>query len=162
MWWSQQRVTCTFTCTPEQEPWPRAQPRAQSSCGLSPVPCRYDLEAEDLRSGLPVPLSYYEGRVMLIVNVASACGFTDSTYSILNELHSRYASRGLAILAFPCNQFGQQEPGSSTESAPRTRDPWFATPCHCNERIVVTIVLQSSHLRLARREPSSTSFARWK
>jgi hypothetical protein len=64
----------------------------------------YDLEADDLRSGLPVPLSYYQGNVLLIVNVASACGYTDSTYSMLNALHQRYSARGLSILAFPCNQ----------------------------------------------------------
>lgn len=75
----------------------------------------FDLEAEDLQSGLPVPLSYYRGKVMLIVNVASECGYTDSSYTQLNALHERYASRGLAILAFPCNQFGGQEPGSPHE-----------------------------------------------
>jgi len=75
----------------------------------------YEIEAEDLESGLPVPLSYYRGRVMLVVNVASRCGYTDSTYGQLNELHSRYATRGLSILAFPCNSFGGQEPGSDDE-----------------------------------------------
>jgi len=75
----------------------------------------YDLEADDLESGLPVPLSYYKGKVMLVVNVASKCGYTDSTYTQLNDLHERYSGRGLSILAFPCNQFGQQEPGSSDE-----------------------------------------------
>lgn len=75
----------------------------------------YDLEADDLESGLPVPLSYYRGKVLLIVNVASQCGYTDSTYKFLNTLHTKYASRGLSILAFPCNSFGSQEPGSPDE-----------------------------------------------
>lgn len=75
----------------------------------------YDVEAEDLESGLPVPLSFYKGKVMLIVNVASQCGYTDSTYRQLNTLYKKYSSRGLSILAFPCNQFGQQEPGSDGE-----------------------------------------------
>ena len=75
----------------------------------------YEMEAEDLESGLPVPLSFYKGKVMLIVNVASQCGYTDSGYKQLNELHKKYSSRGLAILAFPCNQFGQQEPGTDDE-----------------------------------------------
>ena len=75
----------------------------------------YDMTADDLESGLPVPLSYYRGKVMLVVNVASQCGYTESTYKQLNALHARYASRGLAILAFPCNQFGGQEPGEDIE-----------------------------------------------
>ena len=74
-----------------------------------------DLEANDLQSGLPVPMSYYRGKALLIVNVASQCGFTDSSYAYLNELHKQYASRGLAVLGFPCNQFGQQEPGEAAD-----------------------------------------------
>ena len=74
-----------------------------------------NLEVDDLQSGLPVPMTYYKGKVLLIVNVASQCGFTQSTYSYLNTLHSRYGNQGLAILAFPCNQFGAQEPGSPQE-----------------------------------------------
>ena len=73
----------------------------------------YDLEADDLESGLPVPLSYYKGKVVLIVNLASECGYTDSSYSHLKQLHARYAGRGLSILGFPCNDFGAQEPGDS-------------------------------------------------
>jgi len=83
--------------------------------GTSSEPGLYDLEADDLQSGLPVPLSYYRGKVVLIVNVASQCGYTDATYTHLNTLHERYASRGLAILAFPCNQFGGQEPGTADD-----------------------------------------------
>lgn len=75
----------------------------------------YDIEAEDLESGLPVPLSHYKGKVMLVTNVASQCGFTDSSYAQLNKLHDKYAKRGLAILAFPCNDFGAQEPGTDDE-----------------------------------------------
>ena len=67
------------------------------------------------RSGLPVGLKYYRGQVLLIVNVASQCGYTDFTYGKLNALHDKYASRGLRILAFPCNQFGQQEPGTADD-----------------------------------------------
>ena len=75
----------------------------------------YQFEADDLQSGLPVPMQYYKGKVVLVINVASACGFTEAKYSQLNELHKRYASQGLAILAFPCNQFGAQEPGSDEQ-----------------------------------------------
>jgi len=83
----------------------------------------YDLglEADDLRSGLPVPLDYYRGKVLLVVNVASQCGSTETSYRYLNQLHERYAERGLAILAFPCNQFGNQEPGGPEEISAFTR-----------------------------------------
>lgn len=55
-------------------------------------------------------LSNYQGKVLLIVNVASQCGFTPQ-YAGLQTLHQRFADRGLAIMGFPCNQFGAQEPG---------------------------------------------------
>lgn len=58
----------------------------------------------------------YSGKVVLIVNVASKCGLTPQ-YKQLQALHEKYASKGLAILAFPCNQFGKQEPGSPEEIA---------------------------------------------
>ncbi len=64
----------------------------------------YDLEANDLESGLPVPMKFYEGKVMLIINLASQCGYTDQSYTALNELHKSYESKGLAILGFPCNR----------------------------------------------------------
>jgi len=59
-------------------------------------------------------LSDYEGRVLLIVNTASRCGFTPQ-YRELQELYETYRDRGLEILAFPCNQFANQEPGSEEE-----------------------------------------------
>eukprot|EP00965_Chrysotila_dentata_P250242 6209336-Pleurochrysis_carterae.AAC.1 len=73
----------------------------------------YDIEVEDLKSGLPVSLDFYRGKVLLVVNVASQCGYTDSTYSMLNTLHDDYSAKGLAVLGFPCNQFGNQEPGDA-------------------------------------------------
>lgn len=75
----------------------------------------YDFEASDIQ-GRSVPLSQYQGKVLLIVNTASACGFT-SQYKGLQALHERYASRGLVVLGFPCNQFGAQEKGSDEEIA---------------------------------------------
>ena len=56
----------------------------------------------------------YQGKVVLIVNVASECGLTPQ-YEQLQDLHAKYAKQGLAVLGFPCNQFGKQEPGSSEE-----------------------------------------------
>lgn len=58
----------------------------------------------------------YTGRALLIVNVASKCGFTPQ-YATLEALHDRYAGRGFTVLGFPCNQFGGQEPGSAEEIA---------------------------------------------
>ena len=59
-------------------------------------------------------LSDYRGKVLLIVNTASKCGFTPQ-YSTLEALYKEYQGRGLSVLAFPCNQFGRQEPGSAAE-----------------------------------------------
>jgi glutathione peroxidase len=66
--------------------------------------------------GKPVDLSRYQGRVVLMVNVASECGFTPQ-YAGLEELHKKYAARGLSILGFPANDFGAQEPGTNGEIA---------------------------------------------
>ena len=64
--------------------------------------------------GKEVSLGDYSGKTLLIVNVASYCGFT-SQYKDLQELHDMYSDKGLKILAFPCNDFGKQEPGSLNE-----------------------------------------------
>jgi glutathione peroxidase len=73
----------------------------------------YDLEAQSI-DNQTVALSRFKGQVMLIVNTASACGFTPQ-FSGLQTLHDAYASQGLVLLGFPCNQFGAQDPGSNTE-----------------------------------------------
>ena len=64
--------------------------------------------------GKDVNLSDYKGKVLLIVNVASYCGYTKQ-YSGLEELYKKYKGQGFEILAFPCNQFGEQEPGTNEE-----------------------------------------------
>jgi glutathione peroxidase len=66
--------------------------------------------------GTTTDLSAYAGQVLLIVNTASKCGFTPQ-YQGLEELYRRYKDRGFAVLAFPCNQFGAQEPGDAAEIA---------------------------------------------
>ncbi|TPG42899.1 glutathione peroxidase [Sphingomonas koreensis] len=66
--------------------------------------------------GSEVDLSAYAGKVLLIVNTASKCGFTPQ-YEGLEALHRRYADRGFEVLGFPCNQFGHQEPGDAAEIA---------------------------------------------
>ena len=63
-------------------------------------------------NGKPVDLKKFEGKAMLIVNTASACGFTPQ-FAGLEKLHQSYGPRGLVVLGFPCNQFGAQEPGDA-------------------------------------------------
>jgi glutathione peroxidase len=75
----------------------------------------YDFTATSL-AGEEVPLSRFEGQVLLIVNTASACGFTPQ-YKGLQELHQTLAPRGFSVLGFPCNQFGSQEPGDAGQIA---------------------------------------------
>ncbi|KAJ6808456.1 putative glutathione peroxidase [Iris pallida] len=65
--------------------------------------------------GKDVDLSTYKGKVLLIVNVASQCGLTNSNYTELSKVYEKYKDQGLEILAFPCNQFGSQEPGTNEE-----------------------------------------------
>ena len=73
----------------------------------------YDLKVKD-DGGQEVPLSEYKGKVLLIVNMATRCGFTPQ-YKELEALYEKYRSEGLEILDFPCNQFGQQAPGTIQE-----------------------------------------------
>ena len=67
-------------------------------------------------TGENIDLTQYAGQVLLIVNVASACGYT-LQYKGLQALHAQYAPQGFAVLGFPCNQFGGQEPGAPTQIA---------------------------------------------
>lgn len=67
-------------------------------------------------SGKEVDLSKYKGKVLLIVNTASECGATPQ-YEALQDLHAKYKDKGLAVVGFPCNQFGKQEPGTAKEIA---------------------------------------------
>ena len=73
----------------------------------------YDFTVKDM-TGSDVQFSQYEGKVLLIVNVASKCGFTPQ-YEDLQKLYEKYHEKGFEILAFPCNDFGQQEPGTNDE-----------------------------------------------
>ncbi|WBX99951.1 glutathione peroxidase [Ramlibacter tataouinensis] len=75
----------------------------------------YDFQATSI-DGKAVPLRQFEGRPLLIVNTASACGFTPQ-FGGLQQLHEQYGARGLVVLGFPCNQFGAQDPGSNGEIA---------------------------------------------
>jgi glutathione peroxidase len=73
----------------------------------------YAYSAETL-DGQPKSLAEFRGKVLLIVNTASQCGFTPQ-YAGLEQLHRSYKDQGLAVLGFPCNQFGSQEPGAAEE-----------------------------------------------
>ncbi|MEO0324330.1 MAG: glutathione peroxidase [Myxococcota bacterium] len=75
----------------------------------------YDTEVQTLE-GQTKDLRSLEGKVALIVNTASQCGFTPQ-YAGLQRLHERFADRGLVVLGFPCNQFGKQEPGDAAQIA---------------------------------------------
>jgi glutathione peroxidase len=75
----------------------------------------YDFSAKAI-DGIETPLSDFRGEVLLIVNVASRCGFTPQ-YRGLQDLHDRFADRGFAVLGVPCDQFGGQEPGDEEEIA---------------------------------------------
>ena len=75
----------------------------------------HDFEAVDI-NGLEKHLADYKGKVLLIVNTASQCGFTPQ-YGPLQGLYEKYADRGLEILGFPCDQFGHQEPGTEEDIA---------------------------------------------
>ncbi|WVZ25360.1 hypothetical protein V8G54_003904 [Vigna mungo] len=73
-----------------------------------------ELYLQDIR-GNEVSLNDYSGKVILIVNVASQCGLTQTNYKELNALYDKYKNQGFEILAFPCNQFAGQEPGNNEE-----------------------------------------------
>jgi glutathione peroxidase len=75
----------------------------------------YDFTATGI-DGQPVALSQFKGQVLLVVNTASACGFTPQ-FAGLEALHQSYAAKGLVVLGFPCNQFGAQDKGSNGEIA---------------------------------------------
>jgi len=79
------------------------------------MPGVYDFTAKSL-AGDDVPLKQFEGKVLLIVNTASKCGFTPQ-YEGLEALHRELSPRGFAVLGFPCNQFGSQEPGDAKQIA---------------------------------------------
>ena len=81
----------------------------------------YQLTANTLE-GQPVSMLDYAGKVVLVVNTASQCGFTPQ-YGGLEALYKKYAARGLVVLGFPCNQFGKQEPGDAND---------IAKTCHIN------------------------------
>lgn len=82
----------------------------------STITTAYDFAFHSLNNHEPLPLSTYQGKVLLIVNTASQCGFTPQ-YAQLEHLYQQYKEQGLVILGVPSNDFGTQEPGSSADIA---------------------------------------------
>ena len=80
----------------------------------------------------PTDLSAYKGKVILIVNVASQCGFTPQ-YTALEATYKKYSDQGFVILGFPCNQFGEQEPGSDEEIKQFCTSK-FSSPSRCSTK----------------------------
>jgi glutathione peroxidase len=85
----------------------------------------YDIPVKDI-DGTATNLSAYKGKVLLIVNVASKCGFTPQ-YKSLEATYKKYSGQGFVILGFPCNQFGGQEPGSDEEIKQFCTSKYFIT-----------------------------------
>jgi glutathione peroxidase len=98
--------TVTHDTIPIEFPNRKTRPMAQTL---------YDFDAVNIQ-GKPVKLSQFKGRALLIVNTASACGFTPQ-FAGLEALHKAHGESGLVVLGFPCNQFGAQDPGNNGEIA---------------------------------------------
>jgi glutathione peroxidase len=91
----------------------QAEDKKEPAKSEKAVPAVLNFKMKSL-GGKEVDLSKYQGKVVLMVNVASKCGATPQ-YTPLQELHEKYKDQGLVVLGFPCNQFGAQEPGTATE-----------------------------------------------
>ena len=85
----------------------------QAPSNMDPKSPFYSYKLKDI-DGWPIPLSRYEGKVLLVVNVASECRYTDQ-YANLQTLYMKYRDRGFVVLGFPANNFGRQEPGTDAE-----------------------------------------------
>jgi len=90
---------------------PGGEEAAKGDKGASSI---YEFTVKDI-DGKDVKLDKYKGHVLLVVNVASKCGFTDKSYSGMEEVYKKYKDKGLRVLAFPANNFGAQEPGTNAE-----------------------------------------------
>jgi glutathione peroxidase len=98
-------------CMPAAPAWAQATPTAPASC-----PALLNHTFPRLQDDKPQPLCQYAGKVVLVVNTASYCGFTPQ-YEGLEKLYGKYAAQGLVVLGFPSNDFGQQEPKDGKDIA---------------------------------------------
>ncbi|XP_031501897.1 probable phospholipid hydroperoxide glutathione peroxidase [Nymphaea colorata] len=107
--------SCPSAASPHGSVFPCSRSvSGMASQSSAPKQNLHDFTVKDVR-GNDVELSKYKGKTLLLVNVASQCGLTDSNYKELNQLYDKYKDQGLEILAFPCNQFGGQEPGTNEQ-----------------------------------------------
>jgi glutathione peroxidase len=108
-------AVCAPACAGEKPAGVKAAAKAASKPAAREAAMKtvFDFTVKDAE-GAPYSLARHKGKVLLIVNVASNCGFTPQ-YAGLEELYKKYSGRGLLVLGFPCNQFGGQEPGSDKE-----------------------------------------------
>ena len=96
-------------------------------------PALLDHEFNRLQTGKPESLCQYRGKVLLIVNTASFCGYTHQ-YEGLEAMYRKYRERGLVVLGFPTNDFGNQEPGSKTRRSPSSAASLTACSFRCSRR----------------------------
>jgi len=101
------------TCVPEDEPGAGPPEPSQEAPAPEPEKRLYAFEVADI-NGNPARLADYRGKVLLIVNVASKCGFTKQ-YEGLQRLYEKYKADGFVVMGFPANNFGSQEPGTNEE-----------------------------------------------
>ncbi|EFP11918.1 hypothetical protein CRE_21644 [Caenorhabditis remanei] len=87
----------------------------------------YQFQAENI-DGKMVSMEKYRDKVVIMTNVASYCGYTDSNYNAFKELDGLYRDKGLRVAAFPCNQFGKQEPESETKIMDFVKSSYTYTP----------------------------------
>src|SRR5262249_14944101 len=89
------------------------------------APTLYDIPLKDI-DGKATSLAPYKGKVILVVNVASKCGYTPQ-YTALEAMHKEYAAKGFSVLGFPCNDFNSQEPGTADEIKAFCKDKYDVT-----------------------------------
>lgn len=113
-------LSAGFANAAKEKEKPAAKAKTGEKGDKKETPAVLDFTVKSIK-GDEVELSKYQGKVVLIVNVASKCGLTPQ-YEALEKLHEKYADEGLAILGFPANEFGAQEPGTDEEIATFCKD----------------------------------------
>jgi glutathione peroxidase len=112
--WALTALACALTTAPAVRAQSAAAPAATAAAAACPALLHQSFPR--LQDDKPQDLCQYAGKVLLVVNTASYCGFTPQ-YEGLEALHAKYASKGLVVMGFPTNDFGQQEPGDSKQIA---------------------------------------------
>jgi glutathione peroxidase len=118
----------------------------------------YDFTPKTALSGKEEPLSKYKGKVLLIVNTASKCGFTPQ-YEALQKLYETYSAQGFVILGFPSNDFGSQEPGSNAEICEFTKNKFHVSFPLYEKNKVTTSEMQPVYQWLIAQDPTHAAVA---